>query len=74
MQTGVDDVFRGRVFSLYDVLFNVAFVAAAGTGAVVLPDDGLSTGLLLALAVAYVAVAAAYSRVSARGLPSRPAP
>ena len=29
MQTHVDDVFRGRVFSLYDVIFNVAFVAAA---------------------------------------------
>ncbi len=63
VQTGVDDAFRGRVFSLYDVLFNVAFVAAAGTGALVLPDDGLSTVLLLTLAVGYAVVAAAYARV-----------
>ena len=42
VQTNVDDVFRGRVFSLYDVIFNVAFVAAAGVGALVLPDDGKS--------------------------------
>ena len=42
VQTGVDDAFRGRVFSLYDVLFNVAFVAAAATAAVVLPADGRS--------------------------------
>ncbi|CAM5669224.1 hypothetical protein SCALM49S_00963 [Streptomyces californicus] len=32
VQTSVDDSFRGRVFSLYDVLFNVAFVGAAGGG------------------------------------------
>ncbi len=37
VQTGVDDAFRGRVFSLYDVIFNVTFVAAAGTAALVLP-------------------------------------
>jgi len=73
VQTGVDDAFRGRVFSLYDVLFNVAFVAAAATGAVVLPLDGLSTGLLLTLAVGHVGVAAAYARVSG-GRSSRPAP
>ena len=29
VQTHVDDAFRGRVFALYDVIFNVAFVAAA---------------------------------------------
>ena len=29
VQSSVDDAFRGRVFSLYDVLFNVAFVGAA---------------------------------------------
>jgi MFS family permease len=73
VQTGVEDAFRGRVFSLYDVLFNVAFVAAAGTGALVLPLDGLSTGLLVTLALGHLAVAAAYSRVPVSGS-SRPAP
>ncbi len=29
VQASVDDAFRGRIFSLYDVLFNVAFVGAA---------------------------------------------
>ena len=33
VQTSVEDGFRGRVFSLYDVLFNVAFVGAAGVAA-----------------------------------------
>ena len=73
VQTGVDDAFRGRVFSLYDVLFNVAFVAAAATGAVVLPRDGLSSSVLVTLAVGHVAVAVAYSRVSG-GRSPRPAP
>ena len=33
VQLGVDDAFRGRIFSLYDVLFNVAVVAAAAVAA-----------------------------------------
>jgi len=37
VQTHVDDEFRGRVFSLYDVVFNVAFVAAAAVAAVGTP-------------------------------------
>ncbi len=64
VQAGVDDEFRGRVFSLYDVLFNVAFVAAAATAAVVLPDDGRSYATLLSLAAGYLATAGVYWRVS----------
>ena len=33
VQTGVDDVYRGRVFSLYDMIFNVGQVSAAALGA-----------------------------------------
>jgi MFS family permease len=51
VQAGVDDDYRGRVFSLYDVGFNVAFVAAAATAAAVLPLEGRSPALA-ALAVA----------------------
>ncbi|GHF43062.1 MFS transporter [Streptomyces mashuensis] len=57
VQASVDDVFRGRVFSLYDVLFNVAFVGAAGVAALVLPPDGRSAGLVVAVAVVYAVVA-----------------
>ena len=64
VQTGVDDVFRGRVFSLYDVIFNVAFVAAAATAAVVLPPDGRSYGVLLCLSLGYLLTALVYGRVS----------
>lgn len=64
VQLGVDDAYRGRVFSIYDVLFNVAFVAAAGTAALVLPADGVSPAMLGVSAVGYLATAAAYARVS----------
>jgi MFS family permease len=58
IQYTVDDAFRGRVFSLYDVLFNVAFVAAAGVAALMLPPDGRSAVLVVVVAVLYAAVVA----------------
>ena len=65
VQTNVDDVFRGRVFSLYDVIFNVAFVAAAAVAALVLPATGRSYPVLVATALGYALVALWYARVTA---------
>ncbi|GAB2831509.1 MFS transporter [Streptomyces chlorus] len=62
VQSSVDDAFRGRIFSLYDVLFNVAFVGAAATAALMLPPDGRSAPLVVTIAVIYGAVAIAISR------------
>ncbi|MEV0121716.1 MFS transporter [Streptomyces sp. NPDC050703] len=62
VQSAVDDGFRGRVFSLYDVLFNVAFVGAAAVAALVLPPDGRSIPLVLGVALLYAAVAASMAR------------
>ncbi|MEV8226167.1 MFS transporter [Streptomyces sp. NPDC079167] len=59
VQTSVDDAYRGRVFSLYDVLFNVAFVAAAGVSALALPPDGRSVVVVLSVAVLYAVVSMA---------------
>ncbi|MBD0708577.1 MULTISPECIES: MFS transporter [unclassified Streptomyces] len=59
VQTSVDDAYRGRVFSLYDVLFNVAFVGAAGVAALMLPPDGRSTLLIVLVAAVYAAIALA---------------
>ncbi len=66
VQTHVDDVFRGRVFSLYDVIFNVAFVAAAAVGAAVLPPDGKSYAVLVSVAAGYLLTAGWYARVTRR--------
>ncbi|GGR81848.1 MFS transporter [Streptomyces aureoverticillatus] len=62
VQAAVDDGFRGRIFSLYDVLFNVAFVGAAGVAALMLPPDGKSVPLVVTVAVIYAAIAVAMAR------------
>ncbi|MFI5797120.1 MFS transporter [Streptomyces sp. NPDC051677] len=62
VQSSVEDGFRGRIFSLYDVLFNVAFVGAAGVAALMLPPDGRSAALVVTVAVIYGAIAGAMAR------------
>ncbi|MEV6022951.1 MFS transporter [Streptomyces sp. NPDC052036] len=62
VQSAVEDAFRGRIFSVYDVLFNAAFVGAAGLAALMLPPDGRSAALVVTVAVIYAAVAVAMSR------------
>jgi MFS family permease len=66
VQTGIEDSYRGRVFSLYDVAFNVAFVGAAAVAALVLPSDGRSPALVIALALVYAAVAATMAAATSR--------
>jgi MFS family permease len=66
VQSSVDDGFRGRIFSVYDVLFNVAFVGAAAVAALMLPPDGRSVPLVVTVAAVYGAVAAAMARFERR--------
>jgi MFS family permease len=68
VQEWVDDAFRGRVFSFYDVIFNVAFVAAAAVSAVILPMDGKSYAALALIALGYAVTAAVYWRIHIRSL------
>ncbi|MGI8901421.1 MAG: MFS transporter [Nocardioides sp.] len=71
VQTNVEDAFRGRVFALYDVIFNVAFVAAAAVAALVLPDDGRSYVVLAAVALGYLVTAIGYARATRDRRPVR---
>ncbi|NLU69530.1 MFS transporter [Streptomyces sp. HNM0574] len=57
VQFAVDDAYRGRVFSLYDMLFNVAFVGAAAVASLMLPPDGRSVALVATAAAIYAATA-----------------
>ena len=66
VQSSVEDGFRGRIFSVYDVLFNVSFVGAAAVAALMLPPDGRSAPLVITIAVIYAAVAVAMARFSRR--------
>lgn len=77
VQQTVDDAYRGRVFAVYDMVFNVAFVVAAGVAAVTLPADGVSYPMLLVMIAGYALCAAGYwsaSRSFAAGpVPADPA-
>ncbi|MFJ9826915.1 MFS transporter [Streptomyces sp. NPDC101160] len=66
VQISVDDAYRGRVFSLYDVLFNVAFVSAAGVAALMLPPDGRSPAIVLLVSALYALIALALRRAGRR--------
>jgi hypothetical protein len=56
----VADDYRGRVFSLYDTLFNVIFVAAGVLTALALPENGKSTTAVAVIGVAYLITGAVY--------------
>ncbi|MCV2491274.1 MFS transporter [Geodermatophilus sp. YIM 151500] len=67
LHESIDDDHRGRVFSVYDTLFNVLFVVALVIGAFALPPSGVSYGVLVAVAVLYLLTAALFAWWSARG-------
>ena len=73
LQESVDDDFRGRVFSVYDTLFNVAFVVAVLAAALVLPPSGRSVALLLVVGAGYLLATAAYLGIRRRAVPTVPA-
>jgi hypothetical protein len=60
LQRTVADRFRGRVFTIYDLLFNVSYVVAAGMAAMILPASGQAPWSVLAVSVGYLALAAWY--------------
>ena len=74
LQECIDDDHRGRVFSVYDTLFNVTFVVALLIGAFLLPESGVSRPVIAAVGGAYLVTAAIYvlwSRSSAETVTQR---
>ena len=72
LQESVDDDFRGRVFSFYDTLFNLSFVAAAAAAAFLLPEDGRSYLVAGLVAAGYAVTAVAYAVMTARRADEEP--
>ena len=62
LQRVVGDIYRGRVFAIYDVLFNAVFIAATALAAIVLPTDGRSYAVLVTASVWYLLIAYTVSR------------
>jgi MFS family permease len=64
VQAHVDDGFKGRVFVIYDTIFNVALVVAAVIAAVILPANGKSVIILIIMAVCYLLIGLAFAAAS----------
>jgi MFS family permease len=54
VQAEVRDEVLGRVFALYDIVFNVGYVLAVAAAALLSPPNGVAPGLLAAAALLYV--------------------
>jgi len=63
IQREVADDFRGRVFSFYDMLFNVPFVIGAAVSAAFMPNTGRSYPLVAVAGGGYVLAGLLYSLV-----------
>jgi MFS family permease len=70
VQRTISDDYRGRVFTLYDALFNLALVVSAGLTAAVLPDSGRSPASIVVIAVLYALTAAIYLPAAIRAAES----
>ncbi|MFI0453349.1 MFS transporter [Actinomadura sp. 6N118] len=66
LQETIDDAYRGRVFAVYDMLFNATFAAAAAAAATWLPSDGVSYPTLGLVIVTYALGAVAYRAATSR--------
>jgi len=64
VQAHVADEFKGRVFVIYDMIFNVALVLAAVIAAVILPANGKSVLILIIMAVCYLLIGLWFAAVS----------
>ncbi|WP_245633729.1 MFS transporter [Amycolatopsis jejuensis] len=72
VQLDVADEARGRVFALYDTLFNITQVAAVAVAAIFVPDNGHSRGLMIAATVLYLLGGAGYVLARRRHADSLP--
>ena len=54
VQSEIGDEVLGRVFALYDIVFNVGYVIAVAAAALLSPPDGRAPGLLAGAALLYL--------------------
>ena len=73
VQQEADDAYMGRVFSLYDMLYNVSYVIGPAIAAPFMPDTGKSYTLVVAITVIFIAAAAVYRFLTGRNGRSEPA-
>lgn len=59
----IEDDYRGRVFTLYDTLFNVVFVASGVLTAIALPENGKSSLAVILVGLTYLSLGAYCARM-----------
>jgi MFS family permease len=64
VQQTVDDQYMGRVFSLYDMLYNAAYVVGPAIAVAFLPATGKSLSVVLVVGVLYIIASAVYAALS----------
>ncbi|MEU8267815.1 MFS transporter [Sphaerisporangium sp. NPDC049002] len=72
VQRDVEDAYLGRVFSIYDMLFNGMLVLAASVVALILPANGKSYLVLVIASVGYVLSALGYRLIAGKATPLSP--
>jgi predicted MFS family arabinose efflux permease len=61
IQRGVEDAYRGRVFSVNDTVYNVGYLAGLFAAAFVVPENGYAPGTLVGVALAYGLICVGYA-------------
>ncbi|MCH7229697.1 MFS transporter [Glycomyces sp. L485] len=61
IQRGVEDEYRGRVFSVNDTIYNVGYLAGLFAAAFVVPVDGYAPKTLAAVAISYGLICVGYA-------------
>lgn len=69
IQLRMEDNYRGRVFSVNDTFFNVSWVLGQLVGAMLLPEDGHSLTMIIAVACGFLLLAGGYALASRRHTP-----
>ncbi len=64
VQQVVDDAYMGRVFSIYDMLYNVAWVVGPAIAVPFMPDTGKSYPLVVVIGVLYLTAGAGYAALT----------
>ncbi|WP_380172461.1 MFS transporter [Kineococcus sp. DHX-1] len=66
VQRSVDDAYRGRVFTAYDLVFNVSYCLACAAAVVLVPADGRLGAVAVVLGLGYVGCALLQGRGRSR--------
>jgi MFS family permease len=72
LQREMEDDYRGRVFSVNDMVYNATFVTGAAISAAFMPTNGHSVPMLLVVGCGYLVASAGYRLMAGQTSPEAP--